>query len=1264
MFGNKGGFGSSNNKQDSEPTFDVYVKGVPPSVDESQLLKHFCDIGPVTGVTIKQARGDYKCNYAFVKFTTEEDALCAVKYLHNTPLENSNLQVSYRAKTSSTSGSESGGFGAGGNFQRQTSNDNKPVRGGFSNIRGRGGFSSRGGSSSSSSSSSGGFSQINKQVGFPKSSPTANGFGRPGHSQGRENRNEASNGVVSPPKEEKSVLKEQVLITHVDHPIKIWGQMLLGDVAISLDNIGKRLEAECPQLEKLSGSLPYGKLFACKFSVDDMWYRCKIEKQFPGQKLKIRYIDYGNNETVDQSSLVILPASLGELPPCAKEYTLDLKPASLDEDSDKFKQVCVVVAVAGPSEPGGVQLVKPSQNFFPRARQPTPIYAHSGPISESLQQSCVVVAAVEFLQKMVVEHVVNFETKSGENVVASALIEKSNLDIVKEILAAGHAVVNEEPKFIEDQSSFTRTAPNVQKVRPMRGASSFQASRENQELKNKVETMQAEMEKIKRERNELESQLEKQKSQYSGPVISTRLNKLVDEISGLKNLRDEVQLEEFLTVHLKTAVALIENKDASINLNSMTAYQELLQSEDQLLESQANVKNCQGKELFPDLIAKRDESRKFFLDQMQAFLHVAENLPFEKREAELQTVLADIKTQYSLSATTSDSSSVTEALDAYRDWRLKKIDIVKSIQSVANNCSAKLSSCMGSLQQKVDLNYQPMLIDIDGSDEQAGNSIIDDLIEKYSQAISSEITQMNESNINIEAKQMITNLVGALVKAIDTELNDINKLKNELIQYYETKMEKISHWINKVPDISKLKRARSTLKSLKSKFRHKQADRRDFEEDSDEKHQLAETEKEIEYIRNELHAVFMEEHKLLEELSIIADNHFPELPIQHSDLGIAQFLQTNGLLRTRELEHYDHHALPLLSSSTKQPVVYKTKFSQQPCVLKEYTLNDNCTKEKLKSVMVKYSKCKHENLVALDGLFFDKSGRKAYLQTEFYEEGCLLEYVKTKPHSKELHGFLHGILKCLACLHRNDVVHGSISPKSVFIKKENGQISAMLKEPNFAKTESERFKELANLTSSMNYPSIKPASEHPSAQFDIHCFGLLMLWACFPDATLTGDVESKLKDVVKDNPVGELLECMLNKVPSLRMTAEDLLMHSYFQTAQDRSQSPSEELLSTIKDLNDSYVNIEATSPLQSESEQVEIEADNVDDKNKEENANENAEGAKDNEEEEAVIVETEYAEVVEAMSDQTEQPKLVDADPLANSNGDDLEVFSEGWKI
>ncbi|CAI5440772.1 unnamed protein product [Caenorhabditis angaria] len=66
-----------------------------------------------------------------------------------------------------------------------------------------------------------------------------------------------------------------------------------------------------------------GELVAAKFSADNQWYRAKVESIRAGQA-ELLFIDYGNRETVQATTLAQLPAGFSALPAGAREYQLAL----------------------------------------------------------------------------------------------------------------------------------------------------------------------------------------------------------------------------------------------------------------------------------------------------------------------------------------------------------------------------------------------------------------------------------------------------------------------------------------------------------------------------------------------------------------------------------------------------------------------------------------------------------------------------------------------------------------------------------------------------------------------------------------------------------------------------------------------------------------------------------------------------------------------------------------------------------------------------
>lgn len=74
-----------------------------------------------------------------------------------------------------------------------------------------------------------------------------------------------------------------------------------------------------------------GEICAAKFTVDDEWYRVKVEKVQAGNAT-VRYIDYGNRETLPVVRLASLPAAYGSEKPFATEFNLPYVTLPKDEE--------------------------------------------------------------------------------------------------------------------------------------------------------------------------------------------------------------------------------------------------------------------------------------------------------------------------------------------------------------------------------------------------------------------------------------------------------------------------------------------------------------------------------------------------------------------------------------------------------------------------------------------------------------------------------------------------------------------------------------------------------------------------------------------------------------------------------------------------------------------------------------------------------------------------------------------------------------------
>ena len=83
------------------------------------------------------------------------------------------------------------------------------------------------------------------------------------------------------------------------------------------ENISKMIPATLANVKA-------GEIVACKFSLDNQWYRAKVEKKVAPNQYQVFYLDYGNRESVPVSDICQLPSEFGlsSFPPNCHEYVL------------------------------------------------------------------------------------------------------------------------------------------------------------------------------------------------------------------------------------------------------------------------------------------------------------------------------------------------------------------------------------------------------------------------------------------------------------------------------------------------------------------------------------------------------------------------------------------------------------------------------------------------------------------------------------------------------------------------------------------------------------------------------------------------------------------------------------------------------------------------------------------------------------------------------------------------------------------------------
>ena len=154
--------------------------------------------------------------------------------------------------------------------------------------------------------------------------------------------------------------KETVFACYVDSPGKLWVQ--LSESLTSLQDIMDKLNSQQGHegMAPLHASAFYPGVACCAlFSEDGMFYRSEIV-QATQKAVEVRYIDYGNCETIDPSEVFSIPPQLVLSPAHAIQCCLDgIKPVS----SGMFSTFAAVSHWGGGGGRGWNFPPSPPQNF-------------------------------------------------------------------------------------------------------------------------------------------------------------------------------------------------------------------------------------------------------------------------------------------------------------------------------------------------------------------------------------------------------------------------------------------------------------------------------------------------------------------------------------------------------------------------------------------------------------------------------------------------------------------------------------------------------------------------------------------------------------------------------------------------------------------------------------------------------------------------------------------------------------------------------------
>ncbi|ELT94759.1 hypothetical protein CAPTEDRAFT_205311 [Capitella teleta] len=1030
-----------------------------------ELRGHFTSCGVIDDITICAGKGP-NMKFGFVKFATENAAIDASR-LHGTiRIGKFTPRINYDASKNKVGG-------------RPQSRWEEPH-----NSKPRDGF--------------------NKPDIVPVNRPNAGGF---------------------KPKEPSGPIREESLVmSHIESPTMFWAQR--SSSAEELKELSDTLNAVCPKAPVLSDQPNMTKIYGCKYSVDDSWYRCKVLRYLNINESEVLYLDFGNQEEVMNSSICELPPALTAKKPIATRHMLyGLRPC-LDPKSTAFDQGC-----------------------------------HK-------------------LQELMEGKILNVKIQANINGDSAVIVDSDGVDVNQEILNHNFAVrrvqipsqqqqqqQQQQPQSHSSQNHFQleetpransqwnegKNSASPQSNLPTWGeGSSPHGSKNNSDngsaAKAEADRLRRELETVKQELSASKGTIRTLKQeqltilqQLQETSLASKVNGLVVNVSKVRALRTQFPSDGETADGIEHALeAVQESKGVVLEAGNQAACR-VFDKCGMYQCAQEAIKACSNQDGLSDLIACRDQCRRMLCSAIEEFLSTTRDLPLEQQSQHLNQVLSNLTSVYSgFLDLPCDDLPLAEAVPLYTAWRSQKKAEHQEVRTKTNTTHNTLAGALAALQK--------LLCIEDSMQDEAPSTVgaLDSLIHDFNVCLAEEI---RFTDVRMEADRVgfITMLLKALVTDIKGQLKEIMQLQ-QLSQKNQELLSNLQPWLEERPCVKSLLVVRKSIKALKSKLRHRLADLQDIEEDNSDEDvdQLDNLRTEVTALRNDLQAAFREEAKALESLADLADRHFPELIIQNPDLNLKDEIRYCGLLKDGwSLDHFDKQ--PANDGST----AILTSFSGSPVLLKEFLLDESLgvnSQDFLQSA-VSYKMCSSPHLVPIDSIFFVKRDRHAFILLP-YHKVSLRQTVLAEGQLSSLavYELLWGVLQGLHALHSNGIVHGALNPANIIVM-ENG--SSLLADFDFSKSLKQRASLCAQTFDGLSFhaPEALSSVDVPGKAADMYCFGLLILWLVYHQDVfpVTSDGMPDLQALRLEEPTGGLIRNLLSASPAQRLTSSNLILSPLFQ---------------------------------------------------------------------------------------------------------------------
>ncbi|KAK3287608.1 hypothetical protein CYMTET_4889 [Cymbomonas tetramitiformis] len=275
---------------------------------------------------------------------------------------------------------------------------------------------------------------------------------------------------------------------------------------------------------------------------------------------------------------------------------------------------------------------------------------------------------------------------------------------------------------------------------------------------------------------------------------------------------------------------------------------------------------------------------------------------------------------------------------------------------------------------------------------------------------------------------------------------------------------------------------------------------------------------------------------------------------------LPEFVEEAGLLgdgaaalwRSRTVSA-DYTEVKVLEACAHREVLEALFAGEEPphhCVLKRFATGDGGARQVAEKEVRILARLRHPLVVPIEAVFYDAERGQSYLQLPFAERGTLQRWGEETPPGervRETHAMGRALFQGLAYVHGEQVIHRDVKPSNILIRSDGRpQLADFDISKDTRNTDCTTRTTMAGTRGTPGYmaPEVEAGGESTPAS-DCWSAGAVLYWLHFGEEAVLRGRGTVAVPATAEDALRELLEALLQRKPSQRPTAAEVLVSPY-----------------------------------------------------------------------------------------------------------------------